>query len=184
MVELHPLMAPALRSTFLVLQPTVYLASKTRLYRPHVVELLGRVVERGDLRDPTRAEMLGLVSEASLVTPPTSRAAALYFRLFRELFPERPDIFEELGNMASSVTRGECGRYPDDVEELMEILRKRMRHEIETTVAGRGKSDEDSGRSELGADRNLVPEPAQQRQDTLSEGREMVQGISERSEKR
>ena len=139
MEGLHPLMAPALRSAFLVLQPTIYLGTRERLYRPHVAELLGRVVEGKDLRDPTAAEMMGLMAETSLVAPMLASAAALYFRLFRELFPGEADSQEDDYPEKSSVTRGEYGRYPGDVEEMQETLRKRMRRDIEASVAGRGR---------------------------------------------
>lgn len=139
MSELRPEMARKIHDAFLAFQPTVYLREKGSLYRPHVAELLDRVVESKDLRDPTVAEMLGLVSETTLTAPLSSPATALYFRLFRELFPASPILrfgkYEE-----SRVTRGEYGSYPGDVEELRETLRKRMRHEIETTVAGRGRA--------------------------------------------
>lgn len=140
MSELHPSMARKLNEAFLALQPTKYLKNWERLYRPHVVELLGRVMERGDLRDPTAAEMLGVLAEASLVAPPASQAAALYFRLFQELFSGKAEEIWKTGGEASCVTRGEYGRYPGDVEELRETLRKKMRREIGATVLGRGRS--------------------------------------------
>ena len=139
MEGLHPLMAPALHSAFLALMPTAYVRTMERLYRPHVAELLGRIVEGGDLRDPTAAEMMGLLAETTFVAMPTSRAAALYFRLFRELFPEEADSQDGDCPEKSCVTRGECGQYPGDIEELRETMRKRMRHEIERGVAGRGR---------------------------------------------
>lgn len=132
-------MGRKIHDAFLALQPTVYLMTLDLLYRPHVAELLRRIVEGGDLRDPTAAEMLGLVAESTLAAPPTSQAAALYFRLFRELFPEKTDLLRDDDLEASCVIRGVYGRYPGDVEELRETLRRRMRREIERSVTGRGR---------------------------------------------
>lgn len=133
MSDLHPPMGRKLHDAFLALQPTIYLREKGLLYRPHVVELLGRVIDGKDLQDPTAAEQMGLLADASLAAPMTSPAAGLYFRLFRKLFPAVAERW-----VSNAEERFEAwGSYPGDVEELRETLRKKMRREI-GAVAGRG----------------------------------------------
>ncbi|MCP4201832.1 MAG: hypothetical protein GY769_07860 [bacterium] len=138
--EENPLLAPVLKESFLALTPTTYLRGREdRLYPAHCKEILRRVVEGEDLREPTRAEMIGLVAETSLVAVPTRVGCALYFRLFRELFPEREDLFSEVDGVAPSVTRGEMGHYTGDVDDLERDMRRKMKREIAGSVRGRGR---------------------------------------------
>lgn len=62
------------------------------VYRSHVRELLTRVANDQSLMRGTKAEVLMLLSEASLVAPLGPRRAALYLMLFDELYPQQ---FEE-----------------------------------------------------------------------------------------
>lgn len=61
------------------------------VYRSHVRELLTRVVNDQSLMRGTKAEVLMLLSETSLVAPLGPRRAALYLMLFDELYPQQFD---------------------------------------------------------------------------------------------
>ncbi len=139
MQALYPVMAPALNASFSALVPTDWVRGREALYGPHCRELLKRVVDGKDLLDPTKAEMLGVVAEASLAEPPGTVLSAFYFRLFRALFPEKKDLVADLDGTAKSVVRGEYGICPGDVDELERLLRKKMRTTIEVVVPERGK---------------------------------------------
>lgn len=57
------------------------------LYRAHCAELVERIATGGDVLPLTRAEVLGLLSEASLRHPLSHRDAVLMESLAREILP-------------------------------------------------------------------------------------------------
>ena len=86
--QTHPLHAAKLHDAFRALCPTTPLRSISHtIYRNHCRELLERIVTNADLKPGTDAEILSILSEASLVAPPTRTAAVLYWRLFRRILP-------------------------------------------------------------------------------------------------
>lgn len=78
----------AIQQTFVQLRWTLRTVAPEAVYVAHVRELLMRVVERRSLRPGTKAEVLMLLSENSLVAPLGARSAALYVALFDELYPD------------------------------------------------------------------------------------------------
>ena len=90
------------------------------LARIHIRELAHRVVEGKDLRPPTRAEMLYVLSDLSQEAPFRPAAFVLFARLFREAFPEQAD--QVLGDVLPAY---EHTVQEDDVQALQgELMRK------------------------------------------------------------
>lgn len=67
-----------------------------RVFRAHVEELLQRVVDRASLEEATRAEVLMLLSEGSLIAPLGPQRAALFVALFEEVWGEAPPLGGEV----------------------------------------------------------------------------------------
>jgi len=89
----HPEKDRELWNSFMALKITPPLREKSlRLYRAHCRELLERVVAGQDLRPGTNAEILAVLSNASLVAPLTHQAAVLAFRLADELLGWREGV--------------------------------------------------------------------------------------------
>lgn len=114
----HPHKSDLLFGSFLSLRPHFQFCSE-KLYRAHCREILERVVHGEDVTQPTRAEMLELLSRVSGFIPFHSHAGALYRLIFEELFP------------------GEFAKVADDMETLTERfpgetdgLRESLRHEL------------------------------------------------------
>lgn len=104
---------PILRSYSLasvVEQP--YMAPE-RLFRAHAAEIYDRVARGEDTRPGTDAEVLGLLVDASLVTPFCPGMTCLYFRLVAKVLP---DMFAEF----KAGTLGANG--PDFDQEAYEKL--------------------------------------------------------------
>jgi hypothetical protein len=65
------------------------------LYRDHCRELLARVAAGDhDLALGTRAEVIVVLSQTSLVAPPARDYAVLYSRLFEQVFPGRAPLID------------------------------------------------------------------------------------------
>lgn len=114
----HPHKSDLLFGTFLTLRPHFQFCSEKQ-YRAHCHELLERVAHNEDVKQPTRAEMLELLSRVSAFIPFHSHAGALYRLIFEEVYP------------------GVLGRATDDIETLNERfpgetdgLREEIRHEL------------------------------------------------------
>jgi hypothetical protein len=76
-------------SHFLALRPSDEFTSgrwHDDVYRRHCEEILDRAVIGGDLRYPTKAEILVVLSKISEKTPLNSAATSLYSKLFLDLF--------------------------------------------------------------------------------------------------
>lgn len=86
--EQFPERGDAIDQTFVQLRWTLGTVAPEAVYIAHVRELLMRVVERRSLQPGTKAEVLMLLSETSLVAPLGARRAALYAELFDELYPD------------------------------------------------------------------------------------------------
>jgi len=99
-----------LYGSFMTLRPAMPMPD--RLYRAHCAELLDRVVSGEDYQRPTRAELLAAIQKISLVVPTQDKAAALYARLFIELFPDL--AFPELDMLKE--------RFPGETDALREEL--------------------------------------------------------------
>jgi len=68
------------------LWPTPPLLRLTKtVYRSHVLELIGRFKEGGDMTEPTKAELLSSLSALSLLRPPGRSEEVVYHRLFRDV---------------------------------------------------------------------------------------------------
>ena len=92
----HPLAEFAIQKSFPLLQPEagLFAGKHAELYRAHCRELLARVAEGAsekELRLGTRAEVLCVLTDWSLSTPPGPQGAALLSTLFGEVFPDRVD---------------------------------------------------------------------------------------------
>jgi hypothetical protein len=110
------------RDAFAHLCPTPYIIMLSdAVYEHHARELIERWRERGDMAQPTRAEMLGALSELSLRRPPGRAEEFVYHRLFREVCgPEHHDAI--LGS--NPAPREE---WPGQADELLGSLHKRGR---------------------------------------------------------
>jgi hypothetical protein len=64
-------------------------AATTDVYRHHVREILDRIDLGEDVRPATKAEVMVLISRASLEAPPTYEAGALMLDIFNEVFPKK-----------------------------------------------------------------------------------------------
>jgi len=82
----HPEQADAIWNTFRSLQRPVVLTGKAvTLYQAHCAELLDRVASGGDVDFATKAEVVAVLSDATLRTRLRAPAEHLYQRLFSEL---------------------------------------------------------------------------------------------------
>ena len=110
----HPEKDRELWNSFMALKITPPLREKgLTLYRAHCRELLERVVADQDLRPGTDAEILGMISNASLIAPLTHQAAALAFRLADELLGWRGGVeYNE--------------PWPGAADELAAVLRRKL----------------------------------------------------------
>lgn len=82
----------AINQSFVQLRWTLGTIAPETVYTAHVRELLTRVVDGKSLKPGTRAEVLMLLSEGSMVVPLSARSAALYVELYGEFYP---DAFKE-----------------------------------------------------------------------------------------
>lgn len=75
-------------SAFRILCPTSGMSALSEdVYRAHCRELLGKVAGGADTRIGTDAEMLVVLSHASLEAPPTADVAALTYEIFCRVLP-------------------------------------------------------------------------------------------------
>lgn len=97
--EEFPLLATQIHESFRALCPTEPLRRLSdKVYRHHCRELLERVASGRDLRPGTDAELVAVISEASLAAPPDRATTYLYWQLFERVFPgEAGVIREDLG---------------------------------------------------------------------------------------
>lgn len=114
----HPHKSDLLFGTFLTLRPHFQFCSE-KLYRAHCRELLERVAHDEDVRQPTRAEMLELLSRVSGFIPFHSHAGALYRLIFEEVFPG--DFAKAMDGMETLTER-----FPGETDGL----REEIRHEL------------------------------------------------------
>lgn len=115
----------AIHNAFTFLAPIPGMSTlDERVYRHHAKELIERCAKGMKLTDGTKAEVMILLSKLSLVAPPSAHYAALYERLFAEIF-------------GMSVP-GEAVRepWPGASEELLAHLRRK---------AGRSRAVRDLG---------------------------------------
>jgi hypothetical protein len=117
----------AIWRSFKLLRPTpMFEKVAEQVFRSHCKELLYRVVNGFDTRPGTKAEVMILISEASLASMPSSDVRVLYTQLFKEIFGEREyeRLVEEspwgIGNIPSHF-------YATD--EILNDLRKKLRQE-------------------------------------------------------
>jgi hypothetical protein len=83
----HPDRADLLYDAFLTIRPTGSMTEKrAELYEAHARELLQRVVDGEDVRPATKAELVCILCDTSLIAGLHGDAAYLYTRLFREVF--------------------------------------------------------------------------------------------------
>jgi hypothetical protein len=84
----HPDQADLLYHCFTLLQPTAAPMTTQFVYRGHCRELLDRVAEGGDPREPTNAEMAVGCPHVSLVIPLSRAAMTIYMRVWSAAFPD------------------------------------------------------------------------------------------------
>ena len=87
-----PECSDAIDQSFVQLRWTLGTIAPEAVYTAHVLELLMRVIDGKSLQPGTKAEVLMLLSEGSMVAPFGARCAALYVELFDEFYP---DAFQE-----------------------------------------------------------------------------------------
>lgn len=85
----HPDLADDLYHAASLLAPTMEVMSTGFVYRSHIRELLQRVVDGGDTREPTNAEVAAACRDTSLVGPLTTAGIVVYDRAFRTAFPDQ-----------------------------------------------------------------------------------------------
>ncbi len=83
-----PKRGDAVDQSFVQLRWTLGTIAPEAVYTAHVRELLMRVVEGKSLQPGTKAEVLMLLSESSLIAPLDARSAALYVELFEDFYPD------------------------------------------------------------------------------------------------
>jgi hypothetical protein len=88
----HPAQGDLLHHGFGLLVPTHRLMATEFVSRSHYRELLDRLATGQDTRPGTAAEVCCACSEVSLVTPMSSTAAGLYFRMWESAFPDMPPV--------------------------------------------------------------------------------------------
>ncbi|MEU5157365.1 hypothetical protein [Glycomyces sp. NPDC021274] len=92
----RPEASDQLYHSFHLLTPTHERMEYEPVYRSHCRELLHRVAAGTDTRPGTAAEVCCALHEVSLITPITSPASGLYFRMWRSArlpdFPELTDL--------------------------------------------------------------------------------------------
>lgn len=88
-----------------------------RVYRAHARELVERCRNGAKLDDGTKAEVMVALSQMSLVAPPSAQYAALYERLFAEIFEQ--------------AVPGDAARepWPKASDELLADLRRKVGRE-------------------------------------------------------
>jgi hypothetical protein len=79
------------RKAFPLLFPGELLHLAEVVYRHHVREIIWRVIRGHDTRLATTAEIMNALSQVSFTTPIRSTPAALYERLFKDVFGKVPD---------------------------------------------------------------------------------------------
>lgn len=82
----HPAHAATLNRAFLALRWQLGESVRDELFQSHVDELLQRVIDKEDLMEGTRAEVLIALSDGSLRGPMVRQYGALTERLFLEIF--------------------------------------------------------------------------------------------------
>lgn len=132
--ERHPLQAPVLHKCFITLRPhgDLFRGKGDILYRAHCRELLDRVAEGGDFQEATKAELCAILCELSFNAPLEQNAAALYMRVFRDLFPDKAfadDDYLYQGSWAGAV------------EELEGKFRRKLRRELKRVPPGGEDAD-------------------------------------------
>lgn len=120
----HPEHAATLRRVFGVAMPGNLATYGQTLYRAHVRELLDRVVDGFPFDLGTDAEVLDVLSTASLRAPLGSQAAALFERLFARMFPAEAATVLDGGPRAEPWQ----GASSELASEIKRKLRKKDRH--------------------------------------------------------
>lgn len=125
--ERWPLQAPVLDACFLTLRPCadLFRSKGDRLYRKHCGELLDRVAEGGDCREPTKAELACVLCNMSQVAPLERNAAALYTNVFRDLFPDK--AFADDDYLYQGTWEGAVG-------DLERDMRRKLKRAIDRTL--------------------------------------------------
>jgi len=98
-----PLASDKLHAAFSLLCPTPPLNGfPEKLFREHCRELLERVANGANVKSGTAAEVLAVLSRASLVSPLTRPASITYDCLFGKLFP---DEWNQIANQSGPPIR-------------------------------------------------------------------------------
>jgi hypothetical protein len=85
----YPEKADTLENSFMYMVPPVgYQRFGMDLYKAHVLELLEHVASGENVANPTKSEILMMLSSLSEKAPLQTDACKLYYDLFTELFPK------------------------------------------------------------------------------------------------
>jgi hypothetical protein len=117
-VKRYPSHASRLNQAFMALQWHLESPVRDELYRAHSMELLQRVVDGKGLEEGTRAEVLIALSGGSVRGPLVPQYAALFEKLFLEIFG--PDALPGSEPLLHEPWQGAS-------EELLNELRRRIR---------------------------------------------------------
>lgn len=113
---------------FAVMAPPEILRGKDdQLYRHHCRELIGRAVDGYDTREGTKAEVLCLLSNTSLMAPPSRDFAALFSELFVDIYGEA--LYRTAINTSDYWQSDLTGSYEAATGELLSKLRHKIRDE-------------------------------------------------------
>jgi len=83
-----------------LLGPSAYVHDAPEpVYRAHCAELLARVAQGLNTTLGTKAEVMVMLSEASLRSPLMHTAGVLYARIFQEIYPDSP-LKDSIGQLA------------------------------------------------------------------------------------
>jgi hypothetical protein len=116
----HPAAADHLYHAIVLLAPTSPLMKTEFVYRSHCRELLNRIVEGGDTREATAAEVAAVCSEVSLVLPLGTAGNTLYRRTWTQAFPDQP-VFDAAETVHYAYVAG------DRTDQLETKMRRLLR---------------------------------------------------------
>lgn len=98
-----------------------------RVFRAHVEELLQRVVDRASLEEATRAEVLMLLSEGSLIAPLGPQRAALFVTLFKEVWGEAAPLGGEV--VINEPWKGASAELLDELRRKFRAKSRKLKRE-------------------------------------------------------
>lgn len=120
-----------LHGAFMLLKPPDAFSGKdSRLYRHHCAELLGRVAKKTSITPNTKAEIMLILSELSLVTPIGHDYAVLYGELFGEIMGQNIVGRDMVG---TETYQGATAEILDELRKHKNLVYKRVHNSSENS---------------------------------------------------